>query len=79
MVGFIATCQAFVAISILLKGWIFKTGCIGAIIFFLPYAPLGVGAAFPCTVIMAWHYLFCLKNITTTLFGSETEIWRYVP
>lgn len=52
-VGFIATCQALIAISMLLKGWIFKTGAIGAIIFMLAIAPLGVGAAFPCTLILA--------------------------
>lgn len=52
-VGFIATCQALVAIAMLLKGWIFKIGAIGAIIFLLAIAPLGVGSAFPCTVILA--------------------------
>lgn len=52
-VGFIATCQALIAISMLLKGWIFKSGAVGAIIFLLAIAPLGVGAAFPCTLIMA--------------------------
>src|SRR5215469_13676826 len=52
-VGFIATCQALIAISMLLKGWIFKTGCIGAIMFLIAIAPLGVGAAFPCTIILA--------------------------
>jgi hypothetical protein len=52
-VGFIATCQAMIAISMLLRGWIFKTGVIGAIIFLLAIAPLGVGSAFPCTIILA--------------------------
>ena len=52
-VGFIATCQALIAISMLLKGWLFKAGAIGAIIFLLAIAPLGVGAAFPCTIILA--------------------------
>jgi hypothetical protein len=52
-VGFIATCQALIAISMLLRGWIFKTGVIGAIIFLLAIAPLGVGSAFPCTIVLA--------------------------
>ena len=52
-VGFIATCQALIAFSMLCKGWIFKTGAVGAIIFLLAIAPLGVGSAFPCTVILA--------------------------
>src|SRR6185436_316080 len=32
-VGCIASCQALIAISMLLKGWIYTTGCAGAIIF----------------------------------------------
>jgi len=52
-VGFIATCQALIAVSMLLRGWIFKTAAIGAIIFLLAIAPLGVGSAFPCTIILA--------------------------
>jgi len=52
-VGFIATCQALIAVSMLLRGWIFKTAAIGAFIFLLAIAPLGVGSAFPCTIILA--------------------------
>ena len=52
-VGFIATCQALIAISMLLKGWCLKAGSIGAILFLLAIAPFGVGSAFPCTVILA--------------------------
>ncbi|HEX5152203.1 MAG TPA: hypothetical protein VFW07_12200 [Parafilimonas sp.] len=61
-VGFIATCQGLIAISMLLKGWIFKTGCIGAMIFLIAIAPLGVGSGFPCTVIMAAALLIILKK-----------------
>lgn len=59
-VGFIATCQAFIGYSMLMKGWFLKAGCIGAIIFLVAIAPLGVGAAFPSTLILAganWVFL----------------------
>ena len=49
-VGFVATCQALIAASMLLKGWILKLGVIGAIIFLLAIAPLGVGSAFPFSI-----------------------------
>lgn len=49
-VGFIATCQALIAVALLLKGWILKLGVIGAIIFLLAIAPLGVGSAFPFSI-----------------------------
>lgn len=52
-VGFIATSQALIAVSMALKGWIFKVGAMGAILFLVAIAPLGVGAAFPATLIMA--------------------------
>ena len=61
-VGFIATCQALIAISMLLKGWLLKLGGIGAIVFLLAIAPFGVGAAFPCTVILARAMYLVLRN-----------------
>jgi len=62
VVGFIATCQSLIAISMLFKGWLFKTGAIGAIIFLIAIAPLGFGAAFPCTLIMAAAILLMLRK-----------------
>jgi hypothetical protein len=53
VVATIATCQGLIAISMLLKGWIYRLGCIGAIIFLLAIAPLGVGSGFPCTICFA--------------------------
>ena len=53
VVGFIATCQGAIAISMLLRGWIFQMGCLGAILFLIAILPLGVGSGFPCTGIMA--------------------------
>ena len=52
-VGFIATCQALIAVSMLLKSWLVRAGGIGAIIFLLAIAPFGVGSAFPCTVLLS--------------------------
>jgi hypothetical protein len=52
-VGFVATCQALIAIAMLLKGWIYAAGCIAAIAFLLAILPLGIGAGFPSTAIMA--------------------------
>jgi hypothetical protein len=53
-VGFIASCQALIAISLLMKGWILKTGIVAAIIFLIAIVPLGVGSGFPCTVMLAF-------------------------
>lgn len=61
-VGFIATCQALIAVSMLLKGWILKTGAIGAIVFLLAIAPLGVGSAFPFSFIASAALYFILRN-----------------
>lgn len=61
-VGFIATCQGLIAISMLLKGWIFKIGCVGAILFLSAILPFGVGAGFPCTAIMAVAVYILLKK-----------------
>lgn len=53
VVGAVAICQGLIAVSLMLKGWIFKLGVIGGIIFLLAILPLGVGAGFPCTLIAA--------------------------
>lgn len=62
VVGFIATCQALIAISMLLKGWIFRTGAAGAVIFLLAIIPLGTGSGFPCTAILAIAMSLLLKK-----------------
>lgn len=63
-VGAIASCQALIAIGLLLKRPFFMMACIGAIIFLLAILPLGVGAGFPCTAIMALALLILLKKRT---------------
>lgn len=52
-VGLIATAQALIAVSFLLKGWVYKVGWAGAIVFLVSIIPFGVGSAFPCTLILA--------------------------
>ena len=78
-VGFIATCQALIGISMLLKGWIFKTGCVGVIIFLLAIAPLGVGSGFPCTVIMAVAIFIILKKSGENYIWAKTTMPKVFP
>ena len=61
-VGIIATCQGLMAVSMLLKGWIFRIGCTGAILFLVSILPFGVGSGFPCTAIMAVAIYILLKK-----------------
>ncbi|OQP62894.1 hypothetical protein A3860_26660 [Niastella vici] len=69
VVGFIATCQALIAVSMLLKGWLLKLGAIGAIIFLMCIAPLGVGSAFPFSITASLALYFILKN------GTKDYLW----
>lgn len=61
-VGFVGTCQAFIAVSMLLKGWIYRVGSVGGILFLLSILPFGVGSGFPCTAIMAIALFILLKK-----------------
>ena len=61
-VGFIATCQAFIAVSMILKGWVLKLGTIGAIMFLLAIAPLGVGSGFPFSLFASAALYFILRS-----------------
>jgi len=72
-VGAIATCQGLIAISMLLKGFVFKAGCIGAIIFLLCIVPFGVGSGFPATVIMAAAVMVLFKK------QSHFFAWQKIP
>lgn len=71
-VGFIAICQGLIAISMLLKGWIFKIGGVGAILFLVSILPFGVGSGFPCTAIMAIAiYIFLKKHDNKFIWESN--------
>ncbi|NOT50196.1 MAG: hypothetical protein HOP10_02855 [Chitinophagaceae bacterium] len=52
-VGFIASCQALIAVAMLGKTPLVKLGAIGGILFLVAIAPFGVGSAFPCTLVLA--------------------------
>jgi hypothetical protein len=67
----IAACQLTIGISILLRGWIFRTGCIGGILFLVSIAPFGVGSAFPCTLIMAAGLLLLLRKKDIDFIWNE--------
>ncbi len=47
MVLLVAGGQALIALSLFAKGWIFRGGCLGGMVFLLAISPLGVGSAFP--------------------------------
>lgn len=53
MVLTVALGQALIAVSMFTKGRWFRVGCFGGILFCLAIAPLGLGAAFPATLLMA--------------------------
>jgi hypothetical protein len=61
-VGFIATCQGLIAMSMLLKGCIFKTGALAAMVFLISILPFGIGSGFPCTAIMAVALYILLRK-----------------
>jgi hypothetical protein len=70
-VGIVATCQGLIAISMLLKGWIFKAGALGAILFLLAIAPLGVGSGFPCTIIFAAAMFLLMKKENSYMWVNK--------
>ncbi|MBT8274206.1 MAG: hypothetical protein KJO77_10390 [Bacteroidia bacterium] len=65
-VSWVVTCisfgQGLIAIGMLLKGWLVRLACIGAIIFLLAIVSLGIGSGFPATVIAAAALYFILKK-----------------
>ncbi|MGQ0739087.1 MAG: hypothetical protein ACT4OJ_08530 [Bacteroidota bacterium] len=74
VVGLIATCQGLIALSMLLKGWLFMLGCTGGIIFLLSIAPLGVGSGFPCTVIFAIALFILFRKGHIYLWERKSQV-----
>ncbi|MBK8968541.1 MAG: hypothetical protein R3D58_11595 [Saprospiraceae bacterium] len=68
----IAAGQALIALSMWMKGSLFRIGAIGAMIFLLAIAPLGVGSAFPCTLIMAMAMWLLYPS------GSRRWLWTAI-
>jgi len=62
VVGIIATSQALIAVSLLLKERTYKIAVVGGTIFLLAIMPLGVGSAFPCTLILAIALIMLHKD-----------------
>lgn len=54
MVLTIALCQLIIALAMTAKGQMFRVGCWAAIIFCIAIAPLGLYAAFPMPLLLAW-------------------------
>jgi hypothetical protein len=70
VVGTIATAQALIAFSMLLKGWIFRTGLIGGMVFLVAVVPLGIGAGFPTTLTLATALYLVLRK------GEQDFLWK---
>lgn len=70
VVGFIAICQGMIAITMLLKGIIFRMGAISAIVFLAAIIPFGVGSGFPTTLIM------CIALIIILRKHADDYIWQ---
>ena len=58
----IATCQFLIFVGLLLTKIWTKLACLAGALFGLAIAPLGVGSAFPATVLMAISFLILAKN-----------------
>ena len=62
MVTIISLMQGLIAIGMLLKDWVVRLAGLGAIVFFLAIAPLGIGSGFPATLTSVVSIYFILKK-----------------
>lgn len=62
MVVSISLGQLIIALTMLMKGFWFQAGCLGGFIFCLAIAPLGIGAAFPAPLVMAFAFYRLYRN-----------------
>jgi hypothetical protein len=67
----IAIGQFLIALGLILNNTFTKLACIGGIIFGLAIAPLGVGSAFPSTILMAIAFYILLRR------NKHDYIWKW--
>jgi hypothetical protein len=68
-VALIAFSQLLIGVFISYKGKLMKIAMIGGITFLLAISPLGFGAAFPCTLILAASFLILIgKGIRFNIY-----------
>ncbi|SHF18725.1 hypothetical protein [Flavisolibacter ginsengisoli] len=73
LIAAIAIGQLLIALAMLWKGWVFKMGTIGGIIFLVAIIPLGVGSGFPFPIItaIAFYHLYRQKNVDILWKGNQ--------
>lgn len=65
----IAVCQFFIAVLTCYQGMLMKAAMVGGIFFLIAIAPLGIGSAFPSTLIMAMAFIILLlKKINYNIY-----------
>lgn len=70
--------QVFIAGSMFMKGFWFREGCFFGMIFCVAIAPLGLGAAFPATLLMALAFYQLYKHESRTTVDDAVS-QRRVP
>ncbi|MCE7043788.1 hypothetical protein [Dyadobacter sp. CY312] len=77
MVLSIAAAQGLIALSMILKGNLFRFGCWGGIVFCIAISPIGSYAAFPATLFMAVSlYLLQRKQGDLFIWGREGKVQK---
>jgi hypothetical protein len=66
IVSLIGAGQILVGVFLLRKGKLFLLGILGGIIFLVAIAPLGIGSAFPSTLLMAISLIVLYKRYQKT-------------
>lgn len=62
LVPVIAVCQLLIGVSMMLKGVIFRIGCLGGMIFLMAILPLGWGSGSPAPLFWAVGLLILLQK-----------------
>jgi hypothetical protein len=76
IVAAIAIGQALVGVLVLQSGRSLRLGLIGAIVFLIAVAPLGTGAGFPATLILAWAAGLLLMGKDRPLHQELSGLWQ---
>ena len=79
IVTVIAVGQFLIGVLVLFGGRALKLGLIGAIVFLTAVAPLGTGAGFPATLVLAWAAALLMMGRDGPLHSELAAFWQGVP
>lgn len=74
VISCISAGQLYIGLSMMYNEWRFRIACVGGMLFGLAIAPLGIGSAFPASLVLSFAFLVLLiLNLKDSKLNSTVK------